>query len=126
MTRSEETVTTMLYRTDPQNEPSTFDCLVEAVARVFEIHPRMIYGRSRATQHSHPRQVVMYLAREYLDMTYTEIGERLSGRDHSTIVHGVAQVESVLRASRGANATMPQFQRTLIAVGEWQEAVRRA
>jgi chromosomal replication initiator protein len=34
-----------------------------------------------------PRQIIMYLMREELKMSYPAIGEELGGRDHTTAIH---------------------------------------
>ena len=38
------------------------------------------------------RMVVMYLAREYTNLTLSQIGAELGGRDHSTISHGANKI----------------------------------
>lgn len=45
------------------------------------------------------RQVCMYLLKKELSLTYSEIGNILGGRDHTTIMHGVEKIESLLPTS---------------------------
>ena len=40
-----------------------------------------------------PRQICMYLARHLTKMSYPEIGARLGGKDHSTIIYAVKKIE---------------------------------
>ena len=42
------------------------------------------------------RQVAMYLARSLTQRTYPEIGRLFGGRDHSTVIHAVRQVQQQL------------------------------
>ena len=51
-----------------------------------------------------PRQIVMWLAKERTPRSLPEIGRQLGGRDHTTILHGIRQVE----ARRAAD---PNFRR---------------
>jgi len=44
----------------------------------------------------HPRQVVMYLAREELQITLPQIGEILGGRDHTTVMYGVEKITDAI------------------------------
>jgi chromosomal replication initiator protein len=44
----------------------------------------------------HPRQVVMYLAREELQITLPQIGEVLGGRDHTTVMYGVDKIADAI------------------------------
>lgn len=43
-----------------------------------------------------PRQVAMFLCREQTDLPLKKIGERLGGRDHTTVVHGLLAVRKRL------------------------------
>ena len=44
-----------------------------------------------------PRQVAMYLAREILGMQLVEIGLGFGGRDHSTVIHSLERVASMMK-----------------------------
>jgi chromosomal replication initiator protein len=39
----------------------------------------------------------MYLARQLTKMSYPQIGRRLGGRDHTTILHGNRKITKMLR-----------------------------
>jgi chromosomal replication initiator protein len=55
-----------------------------------------LLGRSRSKEMVHPRQVVMYLAREELQITLPQIGEILGGRDHTTVMYGVDKITDAI------------------------------
>ena len=40
-----------------------------------------------------PRQIAMYLLREETHSSYPEIGEKLGGRDHSTVMHAYEKIK---------------------------------
>ncbi len=42
---------------------------------------------------SHPRQVAMTLARRLTHHSFARIGHYFGGRDHSTVIHAIRQVE---------------------------------
>jgi chromosomal replication initiator protein len=46
------------------------------------------------------RHIVMYLTRELTDLSLPKIGERLGGRDHTTVLHGVDKVTRVMHEDR--------------------------
>ena len=46
-----------------------------------------------------PRHVAMFLLKKELGLTFVEIGNLLGGRDHTTVMHGVDKVESMLKKS---------------------------
>jgi chromosomal replication initiator protein len=70
----------------------TLDELVMTVADFYGISRDDLLGRGRIKELVHPRQVVMYLAREELQLTLPQIGESLGGRDHTTVIYGVEKI----------------------------------
>ncbi len=74
----------------------TLDELVMTVADFYSISRDELLGRGRNKEIVHPRQVVMYLAREELQLTLPQIGESLGGRDHTTVIYGVEKITQSL------------------------------
>ncbi|MCF0187837.1 MAG: chromosomal replication initiator protein DnaA, partial [Bacteroidaceae bacterium] len=72
-----------------------FDIIAETVCRHFGIETDLIYGKCRRSNINDARQVVMYLARKYTQMSSVNIGARLS-RDHATVLHACNKVEEML------------------------------
>ena len=46
-----------------------------------------------------PRQIIMYLCREYCDMTYDAVAKLLGKKDHSTVIHGVDKITEEMQSS---------------------------
>jgi chromosomal replication initiator protein len=70
--------------------------VISAVLTHFAIGRREITGRSRTREIVVPRQIAMYLLREETDSSLLEIGGELGGRDHTTVLHGIRQIEKAL------------------------------
>jgi chromosomal replication initiator protein len=87
-----------LAETEPGGRRSAVTCdeVVEAVLRHFSLGRRELTGRSRTKDVVLPRQVAMYLLRAETDASLLEIGAELGGRDHTTVLHGIRQVERSL------------------------------
>lgn len=66
--------------------------LVEIVGQFYAIEHDEIIGKNREKKVSMPRQIIMYLMREELKMSYPAIGEELGGRDHTTAMHAHEKV----------------------------------
>lgn len=77
---------------DVQPTPITIERIIEEVARTFEVTAADIKSPKRAAQISQARQVAMYVVREVTNLSYEEIGKEF-GRDHSTAIYAVQQVE---------------------------------
>jgi len=63
------------------------------VASFFDIPIEDLLGKSREKRLSFPRQIVMYLLREELKMSYPAIGGELGGRDHTTAMHAHTKIQ---------------------------------
>jgi chromosomal replication initiator protein len=49
-------------------------------------------GKKRSL--SYPRQVAMYLARKYTNLSFKEIGTSFGHKDHSTVIHAIRKIEA--------------------------------
>ncbi|MFC1669674.1 chromosomal replication initiator protein DnaA [Spirochaetota bacterium] len=52
-----------------------------------------IKSKSRHSRIVQPRFKAMYISRQLTDLTYDEIGKEFGGRDHSTVVNAINQIE---------------------------------
>jgi chromosomal replication initiator protein len=76
--------------------PLMIKTIQEAVASDYNI-PAIEMRSSRRTKNIVvPRWVAMYLSRQMLEMSLPQIGRHFGGRDHSTILHGIQQIEVML------------------------------
>lgn len=66
--------------------------LLEVVGQFYHLSREEILGKNREKKISLPRQVIMYLLREELKMSYPAIGEELGGRDHTTAMHAYEKI----------------------------------
>jgi len=69
----------------------------------------------RGTSHARPRQVAMYLCREYTPRSLPEIGRLFGGRDHSTVLHGVRTIKKLRETDPDINAAVSALQSSLEA-----------
>ena len=63
------------------------------VAQHFNIRIDEMHSKRRSRNIVHPRQIAMYLSKQMTSSSYPEIGQRFGGRDHTTVMHGVAKIE---------------------------------
>ena len=79
-----------------QPTPVTGDKITEEVARTYQVTPEDIRSQKRNAAVSKARQVAMYVVREITSMPMVEIGQTFGGRDHSTVVYALHQMEDRL------------------------------
>jgi chromosomal replication initiator protein len=77
----------------------TAELIINTVAEYFGVSPESLQGKTREKKIAFARQVAMYLLREELDSSWTNIGRELGGRDHSTILHGYDKIAGEIEAS---------------------------
>ena len=66
--------------------------VLKTVADFYNIGPADLTRRSRKKEVVKPRQVAMYLLREEIKLSFPEIGLKLGGRDHSTVIHACEKI----------------------------------
>jgi chromosomal replication initiator protein len=76
----------------------TIDEIQKRVSDHFKIRNAEMVSARRAREVARPRQIAMYLAKQLTPRSLPEIGRRFGGRDHTTVIHAVRQIEK-LRAS---------------------------
>ena len=70
------------------------------VARTYNTTPEARSGPSRRASVSSARKVAMYIVREITGMSMEDIGSEFGGRDHSTVVYGINDVQKHFPADR--------------------------
>lgn len=71
--------------------------VVKTIADYYHIPDVYIYNKTRRKDVVKPRQIVMYILREDFDISYPTIGDRLGGRDHTTVIHSYEKIKNVLK-----------------------------
>jgi len=68
--------------------------LTQLISDFYNVAVDDILGKSREKKLSFPRQIIMYMLREDLKMSYPSIGEELGGRDHTTAMHAHEKIKT--------------------------------
>jgi len=67
--------------------------IVEAITEFYDIPSGNMFFVSRKKEFARPRQIAMYLLKKELKMSYSEIGRKFGGKDHTTVIHACQLVE---------------------------------
>lgn len=74
--------------------------VVKIVTDFYNIEESNIYEKTRKKEVVKPRQVIMYLLREDLNISYPSIGEKLGGRDHTTVIHSCEKIKEDIKSNQ--------------------------
>ena len=87
-----------------QPPPITIEKIINEVARTLGVSPQDIKSSKRSASISNARQISMYIVREITQLPLVTIGDHFGGRDHSTIVYALQQVEKNLTKDQKTKA----------------------
>ena len=73
----------------------TIDEIIKKVADYYGVEVAAINTRSRKREVVLVRQVSMYLAKKYLDMSSAKIGQYIGKRDHATVLHACKTITNL-------------------------------
>lgn len=68
--------------------------VVKVVSDYYKIEESSIYEKTRKKEIVRARQVVMYLLREDFNVSYPLIGQKLGGKDHTTVIHSCLKIKT--------------------------------
>jgi chromosomal replication initiator protein len=70
--------------------------IAESVAEFYNISMDDLIKQSRKKEFVKPRQIAMYLIRKELDNSFPSIGDFFGGRDHTTVMHAVDKIQTLV------------------------------
>ena len=71
--------------------------VVKIVSEHYSVDENSIYDKTRRKEIVKARQVVMYILREDFSVSYPLIGQKLGGKDHTTVIHSCAKIKEDMK-----------------------------
>ena len=75
----------------------TIEQIQRKVGEQFGIKVADLKAKSRTQAVAFPRQIAMYLARQLTHASLAEVGRAFGGKDHTTVLHAVDKIQSLLQ-----------------------------
>lgn len=82
---------------EAQSTPMTVEKIIQAVCEVYTVSPEDVRGTGKKQEVANARKMAMYIIKDICGMTMKDIGKEFSGRDHSTVVYAVSNVEQKMK-----------------------------
>ncbi len=71
--------------------------IIKTISDFYNIEEASIYDKTRKKEVVRPRQLAMYILREDCNVSYPSIGQKLGGRDHTTVIHSCEKIKRELK-----------------------------
>ncbi len=94
--------------TDDQKDINV-ETIKRVVSKYFNISVKDIEGRKRSRNISHPRQIAMYLTREFTDLSLPNIGKAFGGKDHTTVLHAYEKISEEIKKDNPTKAYVDEI-----------------
>ena len=97
----------------PVNKNINPDNIIRTVAEYFGISGSDLLNRCRKKEIVEPRQVVMYLLRDMLNLSYLHIGKKVGGRDHTTAIYAFEKISQEINKNQVLNQKILRIKESL-------------
>ncbi len=71
--------------------------VVKIISDFYKIDEESIYEKTRKKEVIKPRQIIMYILRQDFNISYPSIGDKLGGRDHTTVIHSCEKIKKDIK-----------------------------
>jgi chromosomal replication initiator protein len=87
--------------------------IVKVVADFYNTQDEEIYKKTRRKEIVKPRQVAMFILREDCNLSFPLIGEKLGGRDHTTVIHSCEKIKEEIKNNPNLEKEIEQIRALL-------------
>lgn len=91
----------------------TIDDILSAVCQHSGLRLRNLLSKSRKQNIVQVRQLAIHLCHKYTELSLTQIGRHIGGRDHSTVLHSIEQVKRRLTIDKAFRHSVEELEATL-------------
>ncbi len=74
--------------------------VVKTISDFYEVEEENIYEKTRRKEIVKARQLIMYILREDFNISYPLIGQKLGGKDHTTVIHSCLKIKNDLKGDQ--------------------------
>ena len=78
-------------------KPVNVELIQNLVASHFNLNIHELLSPRRSRVLARPRQIAMYLSKQYTTNSLPDIGRKFSNRDHTTVIHAVRKIDELIK-----------------------------
>ena len=84
------------------------------VAVYFNLNIQEMLSPRRSRSLARPRQIAMYLAKQYTTNSLPDIGRKFSNRDHTTVIHAVKKINELIKNDNEIKHNINEIKKRLL------------
>ena len=107
---AKQTIQTIVQNVDTE---VGIDYIMKFVSEYFTVTIEQMKDKTRKREIVVARQVSMFFAKEYTNMSLKSIGSNFGNRDHSTVIHAIQSVNDLMDTDKKFNATMQDLMKKI-------------
>ncbi len=104
----------LLNLNEKKRDGIQLDNILKIVAKHYEVSINEIKSKKRHKDIAFVRQVTLYLMKKLTLSSLQTIGSFIGGRDHSTVIHAIGKVESLLNSEKDLAKKMRQIEQEIL------------
>jgi len=95
------------------NKSINIESIQNIVAIHFNLNIHEMLSPRKSRSLARPRQIAMYLAKQHTTNSLPEIGRKFSNRDHTTVIHAVKKIESLIKIDNQIKQSIIEIKKKL-------------
>ena len=96
------------------NKSINIESIQNMVATHFNLNIQEMLSPRRSRSLARPRQIAMYLAKQYTSNSLPDIGRKFSNRDHTTVIHAVKKIEELILKDNEIKQNINEIKKRLL------------
>ena len=96
------------------NKTINVESIQNLVASHFNLNIQELLSPRRSRSLARPRQIAMYLAKQFTTNSLPDIGRKFSNRDHTTVIHAVKKIDELMKNDNDIRQNVLDLKKKLI------------
>ena len=96
------------------NKLVSVESIQNLVASYFNLNIQELLSPRRSRSLARPRQIAMYLAKQYTTNSLPDIGRKFSNRDHTTVIHAVKKINELIKKDNEIRDSIIELKKKLL------------
>jgi len=96
------------------NKLLSVESIQNLVASHFHLNIQELLSPRRSRSLARPRQIAMYLAKQYTTNSLPDIGRKFSNRDHTTVIHAVKKINELIKKDNEIRESIIEIKKKLL------------